>query len=84
MSRVFVKFILLGETCFRMKTPVGEAEIRSPLTGRVNVYNLLAASAAAWTPMPMQRTMPFPGRCDFWPNGSSRVETHSADAACPQ
>jgi UDP-N-acetylmuramoyl-L-alanyl-D-glutamate--2,6-diaminopimelate ligase len=37
-----------GETCFRMLTPVGAAEVRSPLTGRVNVYNLLAASAAAW------------------------------------
>jgi UDP-N-acetylmuramoyl-L-alanyl-D-glutamate--2,6-diaminopimelate ligase len=37
-----------GETRFRMTTPVGSAEIHSPLTGRVNVYNLLAASAAAW------------------------------------
>ena len=37
-----------GETRFRMSTPVGAAEVRSPLTGRVNVYNLLAASAAAW------------------------------------
>jgi UDP-N-acetylmuramoyl-L-alanyl-D-glutamate--2,6-diaminopimelate ligase len=37
-----------GETTFRMVTPVGTAEVRSPLTGRVNVYNLLAASAAAW------------------------------------
>jgi UDP-N-acetylmuramoyl-L-alanyl-D-glutamate--2,6-diaminopimelate ligase len=37
-----------GETHFRMVTPVGSVEMRSPLTGRVNVYNLLAASAAAW------------------------------------
>lgn len=37
-----------GETRFRMVTPMGEADMRSPLTGRVNVYNLLAASAAAW------------------------------------
>ncbi|HZY74507.1 MAG TPA: UDP-N-acetylmuramoyl-L-alanyl-D-glutamate--2,6-diaminopimelate ligase [Edaphobacter sp.] len=37
-----------GETLFRMRTPVGTVEVRSPLTGRVNVYNLLAASAAAW------------------------------------
>ena len=37
-----------GETRFRMTTPIGVAEVRSPLTGRVNVYNLLAASAAAW------------------------------------
>ncbi|HMH11763.1 MAG TPA: UDP-N-acetylmuramoyl-L-alanyl-D-glutamate--2,6-diaminopimelate ligase [Edaphobacter sp.] len=37
-----------GETRFRMVTPHGSVEMRSPLTGRVNVYNLLAASAAAW------------------------------------
>jgi UDP-N-acetylmuramoyl-L-alanyl-D-glutamate--2,6-diaminopimelate ligase len=37
-----------GETRFRMATPVGVVEMVSPLTGRVNVYNLLAAGAAAW------------------------------------
>jgi len=37
-----------GETQFRMATPGGAVEMRSPLTGRVNVYNLLAASAAAF------------------------------------
>ena len=37
-----------GETRFRMATPHGAVEMRSPLTGRVNVYNLLAGSAAAW------------------------------------
>lgn len=37
-----------GETRFRLKTPYGSVEMKSPLTGRVNVYNLLAASAAAW------------------------------------
>jgi UDP-N-acetylmuramoyl-L-alanyl-D-glutamate--2,6-diaminopimelate ligase len=36
-----------GETRFVFKTPKGDAAIRSPLTGRVNVYNLLAASCAA-------------------------------------
>jgi UDP-N-acetylmuramoyl-L-alanyl-D-glutamate--2,6-diaminopimelate ligase len=36
-----------GETRFTMVTPQGIVEIVSPLTGRVNVYNLLAASAAA-------------------------------------
>jgi UDP-N-acetylmuramoyl-L-alanyl-D-glutamate--2,6-diaminopimelate ligase len=41
--------MLAGETRFRMATPAGTVEMRSPLTGRVNVYNLLAASAAAWT-----------------------------------
>ena len=37
-----------GETRFRMATPVGMVDVLSPLTGRVNVFNLLAASAAAW------------------------------------
>ncbi|WP_158943055.1 UDP-N-acetylmuramoyl-L-alanyl-D-glutamate--2,6-diaminopimelate ligase [Granulicella sp. S190] len=36
-----------GETTFVFKTPNGDVPIRSPLTGRVNVYNLLAASCAA-------------------------------------
>lgn len=40
--------MLAGETRFRMMTPAGVVEMRSPLTGRVNVYNLLAASAASW------------------------------------
>ena len=37
-----------GETSYTWKTPMGTVEMRSSLTGRVNVYNLLAASAAAW------------------------------------
>jgi len=36
-----------GETRFLFKTPKGDAPLRSPLTGRVNVYNVLAASCAA-------------------------------------
>jgi UDP-N-acetylmuramoyl-L-alanyl-D-glutamate--2,6-diaminopimelate ligase len=36
-----------GETRFSFKTPKGDVAMRSPLTGRVNVYNLLAASCAA-------------------------------------
>src|SRR6202453_1166386 len=36
-----------GETRFIFKTPNGDAPVRSSLTGRVNVYNLLAASCAA-------------------------------------
>jgi UDP-N-acetylmuramoyl-L-alanyl-D-glutamate--2,6-diaminopimelate ligase len=36
-----------GESSFDWKTPMGMVEIRSSLTGRVNVYNLLAASCAA-------------------------------------
>ena len=35
-----------GDTRFSMFTPAGTVEMRSSLTGRVNVYNLLAASAA--------------------------------------
>lgn len=37
-----------GETRFRMQSPAGAVEMRSNLTGRVNVYNLLSAAAAAW------------------------------------
>jgi UDP-N-acetylmuramoyl-L-alanyl-D-glutamate--2,6-diaminopimelate ligase len=37
-----------GETRFRMVTPAGAVQMRSFLTGRVNIYNLLGASAAAW------------------------------------
>jgi UDP-N-acetylmuramoyl-L-alanyl-D-glutamate--2,6-diaminopimelate ligase len=36
-----------GATAFTMQTPIGAVEMRSHLTGRVNVYNLLAAAAAA-------------------------------------
>lgn len=36
-----------GETRFVLKTPAGAVAMRSPLTGKVNVYNLLAASCAA-------------------------------------
>jgi len=36
-----------GDTRFVFKTPHGDANVRSPLTGRVNVYNQLAASCAA-------------------------------------
>jgi len=36
-----------GSTAFAMKTPSGTVNVKSHLTGRVNVYNLLAAAAAA-------------------------------------
>jgi UDP-N-acetylmuramoyl-L-alanyl-D-glutamate--2,6-diaminopimelate ligase len=35
-------------TRFEMITPDGEVDVRSPLIGRVNVYNMLAAGAAAY------------------------------------
>jgi UDP-N-acetylmuramoyl-L-alanyl-D-glutamate--2,6-diaminopimelate ligase len=34
--------------CFQLVTPTGEMEIVSPLIGRVNVYNVIAAGAAAF------------------------------------
>jgi UDP-N-acetylmuramoyl-L-alanyl-D-glutamate--2,6-diaminopimelate ligase len=36
-----------GETRFELKSPAGNVMVQSHLTGRVNVYNLLAAMAAA-------------------------------------
>ena len=36
-----------GRTCFHLLTPDGRFTVESPLTGRVNVYNLLAAGCAA-------------------------------------
>ncbi len=38
----------LKGTRFDMITPMGTLPIWSPLIGRVNVYNIMAASAAAW------------------------------------
>ena len=35
-------------TRFRMTTPVGDLPVFTPLIGKVNVYNALAAAAAAW------------------------------------
>src|SRR5438552_11790758 len=39
----------LRGTSFEMITPHGIVAVRSPLIGKVNVYNILAASAAAWS-----------------------------------
>ena len=36
-----------GATTFTLQSPRGAVEMRSPLTGRVNVYNVLAAACAA-------------------------------------
>jgi UDP-N-acetylmuramoyl-L-alanyl-D-glutamate--2,6-diaminopimelate ligase len=36
-----------GDTSFLWETPYGTVKMESPLTGKVNVYNLLAASCAA-------------------------------------
>ena len=40
--------LLAGETRFVLHAPRGEVAVQSPLTGRVNVYNLLAAACAAF------------------------------------
>jgi UDP-N-acetylmuramoyl-L-alanyl-D-glutamate--2,6-diaminopimelate ligase len=40
--------IMVRGTRFDMVMPDGTIEMFSPLVGRVNVYNILAASAAAW------------------------------------
>jgi UDP-N-acetylmuramoyl-L-alanyl-D-glutamate--2,6-diaminopimelate ligase len=40
--------IMLTGTRFEMVTPDGLVSMFSPLVGRVNVYNILAAAAAAW------------------------------------
>jgi UDP-N-acetylmuramoyl-L-alanyl-D-glutamate--2,6-diaminopimelate ligase len=37
-----------GSTTFQLQTPIGQVSIWSPLTGRVNVYNLVAAACAAY------------------------------------
>ena len=37
-----------GETRFVLRSPHGAVEVQSPLTGRVNVYNLLAAACASF------------------------------------
>jgi len=40
-------WLTFGLTRFELETPVGTYEVNTPLMGRVNVYNLLAASCAA-------------------------------------
>lgn len=40
--------LLAGETRFVLHAPRGEVAVQSPLTGRVNVYNLLAAACGAF------------------------------------
>jgi UDP-N-acetylmuramoyl-L-alanyl-D-glutamate--2,6-diaminopimelate ligase len=39
----------LRSTSFDLITPHGTIAVTSPLIGRVNIYNILAASAAAWS-----------------------------------
>jgi UDP-N-acetylmuramoyl-L-alanyl-D-glutamate--2,6-diaminopimelate ligase len=70
-----------GETRFRMVTPLGAVDMRSPLTGRVNIYNLLAASAAAWSRGLMIEQIvagaaagaQVPGRFEVVPSGNTGI-----------
>lgn len=45
--RANLRSLRAGATEFLWRTPRGVVEMRSPLTGRVNVYNVLAAACAA-------------------------------------
>ena len=64
-----------------MVTPLGAVDMRSPLTGRVNVYNLLAASAAAWSRgLTMEQIVTgaaagaqVPGRFEVVPSGNKSI-----------
>ena len=65
-----------GSTRFHLRTPQGDAELQTQLTGRVNVYNLLAAFAAALArgvsfqqAIEISRSLlPVPGRFETVPN----------------
>lgn len=65
-----------GETRFTLRTPIGTTHVQSQLTGRVNVYNLLAACAAAMgRGLTLQQVaafaaelLPVPGRFETVPN----------------
>ncbi len=65
-----------GATSFTLKTPSGTASLLTKLTGRVNVYNLLAAFAAALARgvgfeqavASAQELLPVPGRFETVPN----------------
>lgn len=45
--RISNMLLKAGETTFQLDTPFGSAEVRTKLSGAVNVYNLTAAMAAA-------------------------------------
>lgn len=42
-----IKVSLVKGTSFRLRTPIGDISINSPLVGRPHVYNMLAAAGAA-------------------------------------
>ena len=70
-----------GSTIFDFETPIGCVPIMSPLTGRVNVYNLLAASCAALArglslgeiASAAERLGQVPGRFQVVPSGETKI-----------
>jgi UDP-N-acetylmuramoyl-L-alanyl-D-glutamate--2,6-diaminopimelate ligase len=73
--------LMAGETRFRFVTPTGTVSMQSPLTGRVNVYNVLAASCAALArgltleqiAMGVEKLQQVPGRFQIVPAGETGV-----------
>jgi UDP-N-acetylmuramoyl-L-alanyl-D-glutamate--2,6-diaminopimelate ligase len=78
-----------GHTSFRFVTEAGAVEMESPLTGRVNVSNLLAASCAALArglsldqiSAAAQRLQPVPGRFQVVPGSAEAGFTVVVDYA---
>jgi UDP-N-acetylmuramoyl-L-alanyl-D-glutamate--2,6-diaminopimelate ligase len=73
--------LMAGETRFRFVTPAGTVPMQSPLTGRVNVSNVLAASCAALArgltleqvAMGVEKLHQVPGRFQIVPAGETGV-----------
>ena len=47
LSAASVEVSLVRGTSFKLKSPFGERDVKSPLVGRPHVYNMLSATAAA-------------------------------------
>jgi UDP-N-acetylmuramoyl-L-alanyl-D-glutamate--2,6-diaminopimelate ligase len=73
--------LMAGGTRFRFVTPAGTVPMQSPLTGRVNVSNVLAASCAALArgltleqiAMGVEKLQQVPGRFQIVPAGETGV-----------
>ena len=78
-----------GSTHFRFATPSGSVDLHSPLTGRVNVYNLMAAAAAAMArglsanevARATEHLLQVPGRFEVVPGGRKTGFTVVVDYA---
>ncbi len=68
----------ISGTSFKVTTPAGDLELKTPLAGRHNVYNILAAVGMAFSQnIPtdailrgIHKTKNIPGRLQFIPNGT--------------